>query len=190
MTFTRLLVLGESHAPEKAAAHLASSGVLKVEAAPGRVPTTMEGTALWVNTSKGHRSGMRALTCRCSPPGQPGCRPCPAISLAASSFARRSAGSAKTGRGMAQSVWPSSSTGSSATRGAATRPRPSSNSSRGTARGAHITFSSTTSTHRLGPCGVHGSLPHLHRKRRDLRIDPSRRTSEPRQAEPGLRRHC
>lgn len=50
MTFTRLLVLGDSHAPERAAAHLASSGMLKVEAAPGRVPSTMEGTALWAST--------------------------------------------------------------------------------------------------------------------------------------------
>jgi hypothetical protein len=51
MTYTRLLVLGDSHAPENAAAHLASSGMLKVEAAPGRVPASMEGTALWAATS-------------------------------------------------------------------------------------------------------------------------------------------
>jgi hypothetical protein len=51
MTYHRLLVLGDSHAPERAAAHLASSGVLKVEAAPGRVPASMEGTALWAATS-------------------------------------------------------------------------------------------------------------------------------------------
>lgn len=50
MTFTRLLVLGDSHAPERAAAHLASSGMLKVEAAPGRVPSSMDGTALWAST--------------------------------------------------------------------------------------------------------------------------------------------
>lgn len=50
MTFTRLLVLGDSHAPENAAAHLASSGVLKVEAARGCVPATMDGTALWAAT--------------------------------------------------------------------------------------------------------------------------------------------
>jgi hypothetical protein len=51
MTYHRLLVLGDSHAPERAAAHLASSGVLKVEAAPGRVPASMEGTALWAATN-------------------------------------------------------------------------------------------------------------------------------------------
>lgn len=50
MTYTRLLVLGDSHAPEKAAAHLASSGVLKVEAAPGRIPASLDGTALWAAT--------------------------------------------------------------------------------------------------------------------------------------------
>jgi hypothetical protein len=50
MTYTRLLVLGDSHAPERAAAHLASSGVLKVEAAPGRIPASMDGTALWAAT--------------------------------------------------------------------------------------------------------------------------------------------
>lgn len=51
MTYNRLLVLGDSHAPERAAAHLASSGMLKVEAAPGRVPASMEGTALWAATN-------------------------------------------------------------------------------------------------------------------------------------------
>lgn len=51
MTFTRLLVLGDSHAPERAAAHLASSGVLSVQAGTSNhVPATMEGTALWVGT--------------------------------------------------------------------------------------------------------------------------------------------
>lgn len=52
MTYTRLIVLGDSHAPERAAGHLASSGVLKVEAAPGRIPANMDGTALWVTTGK------------------------------------------------------------------------------------------------------------------------------------------
>ena len=52
MTYTRLLVLGDSHAPERAAAHLASSGVLKVEAAPGHIPASLDNTALWVNTGK------------------------------------------------------------------------------------------------------------------------------------------
>jgi hypothetical protein len=52
MTFTRLLVLGDVHAPERAAAHLASSGVLKVQAAPGHVPASMEGTALWLSTKR------------------------------------------------------------------------------------------------------------------------------------------
>jgi hypothetical protein len=50
MIYTRLLVLGDSHAPERAAAHLASSGVLKVEAAPGRIPADLDGTALWAAT--------------------------------------------------------------------------------------------------------------------------------------------
>lgn len=52
MTFTRLLVLGDTHPPEKAAAHLASSGVLKVEASSGHVPATMDGTALWATTKR------------------------------------------------------------------------------------------------------------------------------------------
>ncbi|HEX9228293.1 MAG TPA: ATP-grasp domain-containing protein [Arthrobacter sp.] len=52
MTFTRLLVLGDSHAPERAAAHLASSGVLKVEAAAATRIPDMDGTALWVATGK------------------------------------------------------------------------------------------------------------------------------------------
>jgi hypothetical protein len=52
MTFTRLLVLGDSHPPESMAAHLASSGALKVGAATSnRVPETMDGTALWVHTN-------------------------------------------------------------------------------------------------------------------------------------------
>jgi hypothetical protein len=52
MTFTRLLVLGDTHPPESAAAHLASSGVLKVEASAGHVPATMDGTALWATTKR------------------------------------------------------------------------------------------------------------------------------------------
>lgn len=52
MTYTRLLVLGDSHPPEKDAAHLASSGALTVQAATSnRIPGTMEGTALWVDTA-------------------------------------------------------------------------------------------------------------------------------------------
>ncbi|WP_223884066.1 ATP-grasp domain-containing protein [Pseudarthrobacter sp. BIM B-2242] len=52
MTSARLLVLGDSHPPEAAARHLASSGMLPVEAGTSnRVPETMEGTALWVDTS-------------------------------------------------------------------------------------------------------------------------------------------
>lgn len=51
MTYDRLLVLGQTHAPEAAAAHLASSGVLTVQASTSNhVPATMEGTALWVGT--------------------------------------------------------------------------------------------------------------------------------------------
>ncbi|MET4143906.1 ATP-grasp domain-containing protein [Arthrobacter sp. UYCo732] len=50
MTYTRLLVLGDSHAPEKAAAHLASAGVLPVQATTGRIPSNLEGTAMWVAT--------------------------------------------------------------------------------------------------------------------------------------------
>lgn len=52
MTYTRLLVLGDSHPPERAAAHLASSGVLTVEASSGHVPATMDGTALWATTKR------------------------------------------------------------------------------------------------------------------------------------------
>ncbi|HEX9086972.1 MAG TPA: ATP-grasp domain-containing protein [Arthrobacter sp.] len=52
MTFTRLLVLGETHAPENLAAHLASAGVLAVETGTeNHVPASMEGTALQVSTS-------------------------------------------------------------------------------------------------------------------------------------------
>jgi hypothetical protein len=52
MTFTRLLVLGDSHPPEAAARHLASSGMLTVQAGTSnKVPETMEGTAIWVSTS-------------------------------------------------------------------------------------------------------------------------------------------
>jgi hypothetical protein len=51
MTFTRLLVLGDTHAPEAAAKHLASSGMLPVETGTSNhVPATMDDTALWVDT--------------------------------------------------------------------------------------------------------------------------------------------
>jgi hypothetical protein len=52
MTHTRLLVLGNSHPPEAEAAHLASAGMLPVEAGTeNHVPATMDGTALQVATS-------------------------------------------------------------------------------------------------------------------------------------------
>lgn len=52
MTFTRLLVLGDTHPPEAAAKHLASSGMLPVETGTSnRVPATLDNTALWVDTS-------------------------------------------------------------------------------------------------------------------------------------------
>lgn len=51
MTFTRLLVLADTHPPEAAARHLASSGMLPVEAGTrARVPNTLDGVALWVET--------------------------------------------------------------------------------------------------------------------------------------------
>lgn len=52
MTFTRLLVVGNTHPPESVAAHLASSGALRVEAGTGNhVPASTEGTAVWIKTS-------------------------------------------------------------------------------------------------------------------------------------------
>lgn len=52
MNYARLLVLGDTHPPEAAAGHLASSGMLPVQAGTSiRVPKTMDGTALWVDTS-------------------------------------------------------------------------------------------------------------------------------------------
>lgn len=51
MTFTRLLVLGDTHPPEAAAKHLASSGMLPVEAGTrARMPSTLDGIALWAET--------------------------------------------------------------------------------------------------------------------------------------------
>lgn len=51
MTFTRLLILGDTHPPERAAAHLASSGALSVQTGTSNHVPDMDGTALWVNTS-------------------------------------------------------------------------------------------------------------------------------------------
>lgn len=50
MTFTRLLVLGDSHPPENMAAHLASAGALKVEAGTSNHIPDLTDTALWVDT--------------------------------------------------------------------------------------------------------------------------------------------
>lgn len=52
MTFTRLLVAGDTHPPETMAAHLASSGALAVEAVSGNhVPASTGTTAFWIKTS-------------------------------------------------------------------------------------------------------------------------------------------
>lgn len=52
MTFTRLLVLGQTHPPEAEAAHLASSGALPVRAGTyNHAPATMDGTALALSTA-------------------------------------------------------------------------------------------------------------------------------------------
>lgn len=52
MTFTRLLVVGDTHPPESMAAHLASSGALRVEAGTGNhVPASTDDTAFWIKTS-------------------------------------------------------------------------------------------------------------------------------------------
>lgn len=51
MTFTRLLILGDTHPPEAAAKHLASSGMLPVQAGTrARMPATLDGVALWAET--------------------------------------------------------------------------------------------------------------------------------------------
>jgi hypothetical protein len=52
MTFTRLLVLDRTHAPETEAAHLASAGMLPVQAGTyNHVPVSLDGTALAISTA-------------------------------------------------------------------------------------------------------------------------------------------
>lgn len=51
MTYSQLLVLGDSHTPEDLAAHLASAGALPVETGTSNHVPDMDGTALWVNTA-------------------------------------------------------------------------------------------------------------------------------------------
>jgi hypothetical protein len=50
MTYTRLLVLGDTHPPVAQAAHLASAGALPVDAGTPSQVTDLDGTALWVDT--------------------------------------------------------------------------------------------------------------------------------------------
>jgi hypothetical protein len=50
VTFTRLLVLGQTHPPETEAAHLASAGMLPVQAGISNVLPDLDGAALWVRT--------------------------------------------------------------------------------------------------------------------------------------------
>lgn len=51
MTFTRLIVLGDSHPPENMAAHLTSAGTLNVEAGTSNRIPDLTDAALWVDTS-------------------------------------------------------------------------------------------------------------------------------------------
>lgn len=50
MTYSRLLVLGDTHPPVAQAAHLASAGVLTVDAGTPSQVSDLDGTALWVDT--------------------------------------------------------------------------------------------------------------------------------------------
>lgn len=70
MTYTRLLVLGQTHAPDAEAAHLASAGMLRVQAGTyNHVPASMVGAALAISTAGATRLLMAGVDLPLLSPG-------------------------------------------------------------------------------------------------------------------------